>query len=532
MHFYKVKMNFILLYHVVFLYALIVNAEQVVRQLGEPMDEESKLIDTKNSSVWGPGLRPHIIVLPARYFFVKLVPFGKINMTMTENIREALKVRIDCSGDRNIWTQLLDRKDGSFIVRYKMYQSCLKGFRIIITFHKLHVGKSPYNINVPIHPDHCNCPRYSLPIWLKKAKCPNENAQIESDLSPFQDVDFNNVLKTAVEKFYNLKAHSFCHYVVKENLIYRKCYGEHVGFHMFSDSILLSLTRKLHLPDFEFIMNLGDWPLVDRARIKPPIPIFSWCKSNVTLDIILPTYELTEASLEAMGRVSLDMMSVQSNSEKQWEDKIPKLFWKGRDSRKERLDLISIGRKHPNLINASLTNFFFFRDQEKIYGPKEPHVSFFRFFDYKYQLNIDGTVSAYRFPFLLAGDSVVLKTDSPYIEHFYNDLKPWTHYIPVQADLKDLVKKIKWATGKDDEVRKIGKAGSEYARENLMPLNIFCYHGLLFEHWSKRLKNPVEVKDGMEQVVEKESPNKGHCHCSPKKRNYESDDGTDDKDEL
>lgn len=42
----------------------------------------------------------------------------------------------------------------------------------------------------------------------------------------------------------------------------------------------------------------------------------------------------------------------------------------------------------------------------------------------------------------------------------------------------------------------------------------------------------MEVKDGMEQVVEKESPNKGHCHCSPKKRNYESDDGTDDKDEL
>lgn len=157
-------------------------------------------------------------------------------------------------------------------------------------------------------------------------------------------MDFNNVLKTAVEKFYNLKAHSFCHYVVKENLVYYAhviylkswckrlkpiCifllhrYTENVtvntsvskitsrqtkwevnwrtgltksqlftGFHMFSDSILLSLTRKLHLPDFEFIMNLGDWPLVDRARIKPPIPIFSWCKSNVTLDIILPTYEL------------------------------------------------------------------------------------------------------------------------------------------------------------------------------------------------------------------------------------------------
>lgn len=44
--------------------------------IGEPMDEEAKLIDTKNSSVWGPGLMPHVLVLPARYFYVKLIPVG------------------------------------------------------------------------------------------------------------------------------------------------------------------------------------------------------------------------------------------------------------------------------------------------------------------------------------------------------------------------------------------------------------------------------------------------------------------------
>jgi hypothetical protein len=75
------------------------------------------------------------------------------------------------------------------------------------------------------------------------------------------------------------------------------------------------------------------------------------------------------------------MMTIQANIETPWEDKLPKLFWKGRDSRRERLDLISISRKYPNLINASLTNFFFFRDEEHLYGPKEPHVSFFKFFD-------------------------------------------------------------------------------------------------------------------------------------------------------
>lgn len=83
--------------------------------------------------------------------------------------------------------------------------------------------------------------------------------------------------------------------------VYRKCYGQHVGFNMFMDNILLSLTRKAHLPDLEFIMNLGDWPLI-KKDVKPMIPIFSWCGSTQTADIVLPTYDITEASLECMGR--------------------------------------------------------------------------------------------------------------------------------------------------------------------------------------------------------------------------------------
>lgn len=75
-----------------------------------------------------------------------------------------------------------------------------------------------------------------------------------------------------------------------------------MGFHIFPDAILLFLSRLMFLPNLEFIMNLGDWPLIQKQRVRPPLPVFSWCKSNETLDIILPTYELTEASLEAMGR--------------------------------------------------------------------------------------------------------------------------------------------------------------------------------------------------------------------------------------
>lgn len=82
----------------------------------------------------------------------------------------------------------------------------------------------------------------------------------------------------------------------------------------------------------------------------------------------------------ANSRVSLDMLSVQGNIERAWEEKEPKAFWRGRDSSRERLKLMVIARENPDLFNVSMTNYFFFRDQEKVYG-KSKHVSFFKFFD-------------------------------------------------------------------------------------------------------------------------------------------------------
>lgn len=50
-------------------------------------------------------------------------------------------------------------------------------------------------------------------------------------------------------------------------------------------------------------MNLGDWPLVPKNEI--PYPIFSWCGAEDYNDIILPTYDITKSSIEAMGRSTL-----------------------------------------------------------------------------------------------------------------------------------------------------------------------------------------------------------------------------------
>lgn len=103
------------------------------------------------------------------------------------------------------------------------------------------------------------------------------------------------------------------------------------------------------------------------------------------------------------------------------------------------------------------------------------------YFQFKYQLNIDGTVAAYRFPYLLAGDAVVFKQHSEYYEHFYSDLKPNVHYVPVKADLSDLIDVIEWAKSHDKEVRQIGANGRRYATSHLMPKDIFCYHAILIK---------------------------------------------------
>ena len=57
---------------------------------------------------------------------------------------------------------------------------------------------------------------------------------------------------------------------------------------------------------------------------------------------------------------------------------------------------MELAAKEPDrAVNASITAYFFFREEEARLG-RSKHVSFFEFFDHKYQLNIDGTVAAYR----------------------------------------------------------------------------------------------------------------------------------------
>ena len=140
---------------------------------------------------------------------------------------------------------------------------------------------------------------------------------------------------------------------------------------------------------------------------------------------------------------------------------------------------------------------------------------------------MDGTVAAYRFPYLMLGNSLVLKQDSPYYEHFYIHLKADTHYVPVKRNLSDLLDKIRWAKENDAEAHKIAAAGQIKARELLQPSRLYCYYLKVLQMYTERqIGQPTQHAD-MELVPQ---PDDYTAACSCERNRHK--DETKKNDEL
>ncbi len=99
-------------------------------------------------------------------------------------------------------------------------------------------------------------------------------------------------------------------------------------------------------------------------------------------------------------------------------------------------------------------------------GLMGPHIETRDFQKYRYQIDIDGYTNAWSglFTKLLTG-STVLKVQSGdgWRQWYYDLLQPWTHFVPVAADLGDLVEKVRWLVDHDERAQEIGAAGRALA---------------------------------------------------------------------
>nr|XP_055160692.1 protein O-glucosyltransferase 3 isoform X7 [Nyctereutes procyonoides] len=521
-------------------------------------------LSAPRSLAWGPGLRAGV-VLPVRYFYLQAVNSEGRNLTRSPPETEAetqaegeagslwgapcgtpnqdpgitqpepkadgrstaepprhpgyqtlFRVIIKSLSPKELVRihvpKPLDRNDGTFLVRYRIYDTVSAGLKIEVLYGDEHVAQSPYILKGPVYHEYCECPEEDPQAWQRTLSCPTKEPQIAKDFASFPSINLQQMLDEVPKRFGDERG-AIVHYTILNNHIYRRSLGKYTDFKMFSDEILLSLARKVLLPDIEFYINLGDWPLEHRKvnETPGPLPIISWCGSLDSRDIILPTYDITHSTLEAMRGVTNDLLSIQGNTGPSWINKTEKAFFRGRDSREERLQLVQLSKENPELLDAGITGYFFFQEKEKELG-KAKLIGFFDFFKYKYQVNVDGTVAAYRYPYLMLGNSLVLKQDSKYYEHFYMALKPWKHYVPIKRNLSDLLEKIKWAKENDEEAQKIAKDGQLAARDLLQPHRLYCYYYRVLQKYAERQSSRPKIRDGMELVPQPDD-NTSMCQC-------------------
>jgi hypothetical protein len=144
-----------------------------------------------------------------------------------------------------------------------------------------------------------------------------------------------------------------------------------------------------------------------------------------------------------------------------WNKKISKVVWRGGltednpskvfDSPRWRLtkvvhemnhskELFDVGFTHiPEFLSANMDI-----DTSIVGGLAQSINPMTEFMKYKVILDMDGNSWSARFSQLLCFNSVVVKVQPQYEDHFYPDLVPWKHYVPVRFDLADLVENMEY----------------------------------------------------------------------------------------
>uniref|UniRef100_A0A915BQ13 Glycosyl transferase CAP10 domain-containing protein n=1 Tax=Parascaris univalens TaxID=6257 RepID=A0A915BQ13_PARUN len=451
--------------------------------------------------------------LPVRYLHIQLYENG-VNVTESKGKLD-VSLQTQC---RLRWEQI-DNFDGSYVLRIRLWSTCESIILTIKSPGGVLICGSPLVIKKEngslLYAEFCDCPEMDITEWMRIARCASHNKQLDMDLQQWKVIDFEQVLHSAMQTWASPDQRysvAICHYQIVDNQLYRRCFGEYCGFRTFIDEILTSIMRKMHLPNTEFIFNLGDWPL--EKKRADGVAIVSWCGSNDTMDIVVPTYELIKSVLDSMHTISLDMHTARGGVHRPWRKKKDTAVFRGRDSSKLRLEVAMLSKKHPDLIEAGITRYFFFN--ESLYTPQVKQMPFPEFFQHRYVLSIDGTVAAYRLPFLLAGDSVIFKSNSPFYEHFYSLMQPGLHYIPF--DSSDLVEKIKLARTQD--FNKTLNAMRQLVLDHLQPVNLYCYYVRFIKEYTKKLRRVPQVVATNMEHVKRNATHDDRCKCASHNRSY------------
>lgn len=279
------------------------------------------------------------------------------------------------------------------------------------------------------------------------------------------------------------------------------------------EDFLREICKNRQISDCIFIMNLRDHPMLhkelkdsytnlvdkdlpEKYKHKLWTPILSQGGSKDNADICLVTTD--DWSRISQNYYPDDCANgyTQDINLCPWEDKIEKAVFRGSatgcsiDETNVRIKAANLSKEYPEYLDAGITSLNRKLKKNKgkpieIINPQiiKNRVGFMKLNEkirYKYILNLEGHVSAFRLGYEFSLGSVILLADSKYYLWFSYLLKPYEHYIPIKEDLSDLIEKIKWCRESDKECKKIAENGIKFYNKYLTKEGVYDYMQTVF----------------------------------------------------
>jgi hypothetical protein len=327
---------------------------------------------------------------------------------------------------------------------------------------------------------------FSLPCpeWMQN--------QIDHDINHFKKPISLKKLETVFQKKkkkYCLVKFTICgnqisieHDLDKSDFIHR--------MHCFEQA-LTALLHQTDLPNVTLLISMHD------AIYKElNMPVCTMAKEVDSHFILLPDFEALNQKYQVLKDKDI------TQTEFSWEKKKNQMVWRGSSGQRgfdgsmeicaenmemfSRIKLCQLSKQFPELIDAGFTYIVHVREPQLLMGWKKEYIDYDMQVEYKYHLLVDGNTSAFSnsgWKFFI--NSAVFIPESTHVQWYFKELIPYVNFIPVAANLNDLVDKIRWAMDHEDKAAEIARNSREFAKTHLTITEHLTYLYYLLLSYSK-----------------------------------------------
>ncbi len=453
-------------------------------------------------------------LLPLRFYYSETINTG-INKSIEKiNLNKSIKpIKLDKVS--NNFYKNIDYESVNNTLTY-LFEKFKKGIFVIIRDNKLAVflpfSNAHYRNN-----------------WERQTYFSESEKNFLQTEKNLKSPEAIRILNDGIMKFYKEKYNGQQKIVfqrdrwVANNCFFRNQFPTYEGekntnvFH----NMLINLLEERKIPDIEFFINERDFPLLkkdltepyedlfdsdkinieEKYQFKKFAPLFSRSKKETFADLLFPT---EDDWMRISGKYYTDKCSdgytpeVLENINLKWKSKKPVCIFRGAatgcgitSETNVRLKAADLAVDYPDILDIGIVDWN--ARMKKFKGQPIDVIkpNKFRFAlknkinqleksNYKYILNLDGHVSAFRLSSELGMMSVVLLVDSDYKMWYSDLLVPYKHYIPIKKDLSDLVSQVEWCKNNDSDCEKIAKNALKLYNESLGKKGVFDYLQKMF----------------------------------------------------